>query len=55
MNINYKEMMETKTFLANPKHQYRESQREKHDCSANNKRKEDYYRDMSLSHSMNEH
>ena len=55
MNINYKEMMERKAFLANPKHQCRESQRDEHDCSANNKKNKDYYGDPSLSHSINEH
>ena len=35
--------MERKTFLANPKHQYRSSQFGEHDCSANKKKSGDYY------------
>ena len=38
MNINYKENGGKKSFFANPKHQYRVSQYEEHDCSANNKK-----------------
>ena len=33
-------MMKGKAFLANPKHQYRVSQRGEHDCSAHKKRME---------------
>ena len=36
-------MIERKAFLANPKHQYHVSQWEDHDCSANNKKNDDYY------------
>ena len=33
-------MVEIKDFFVNPKHQYHVSQREEHDCSANNKKME---------------
>ena len=46
--------MEGKAFLANPKHQDHVSQCGKHDCSANNKKK-DYYEYPNLSHFTNEH
>ena len=36
MNFNYEENGGGNAFLANPKHQYRVSQYEEHDCSANN-------------------
>ena len=42
--------MERKTFLANPKHQYRLSQCGEHDCSGNNKNKGDYYGYPRLPH-----
>ena len=35
-------MVERKPFPAKPKHQYRVSQPDKHDSSANNKKNEDY-------------
>ena len=41
-------MVEKKTFLANPKHQYCVSQCEEHDCLANNEENEDYYEYPSL-------
>ena len=41
--------VERKAFLANPKHQYHVSQREKCDCSAHNKKNGDYYEYPSLS------
>ena len=43
-------MVDKKAFFANPKHQYRVSQFEKHDYSANNKKGGDYYHYPSLSH-----
>ena len=43
-------MIERKAFIASPKHQYRVSQYEKHDCSANNKRSGDCYEYPSLFH-----
>ena len=43
-------MMERKTLIANPKHQYRVSQCEEHNYNANNKKNEDYYEYPSLSH-----
>ena len=49
ININYKENAGKKSLLANPKHQYRESQYGKHDCSANKKKNYDYYEYPSLS------
>ena len=52
MNINYKENSGRKALLANPKHQYRVSQGEKHDCSAHNKDNGDYYDCPSLSYFM---
>ena len=36
-------MVKKKAFVANLKHQYRVSQSEEHDCSAHNKKNEDYY------------
>ena len=47
-------MVGRKAFLENPKHQYHVSQREEHDCSANNKRNEDYFWVSKFSHFMNE-
>ena len=48
MNFDYKENGERKAFLANPKHQHRVSLCGEHDCSANNKKNEDYYKYPSL-------
>ena len=45
-------MVERKAFCANPKQQYRLSECEEHDPSANNKNDEDYYGYPSLSHFM---
>ena len=42
--------MERKVFLANQKHQYHLSQWGEHDCSANNKKNEDYYEYPSWPH-----
>ena len=42
-------MVETKAFLANPKHQYRASQWGEHDCSG------DYNEYPSVSHFMAKH
>ena len=39
-----RKMIERKALPANPKRQYRVSQWEEHDCHANNKKNEDYYR-----------
>ena len=50
VNFNYKENGKKKAFSANPKHQYRASQWEEHDCSANNKKNRDYYKYQCLSH-----
>ena len=47
-------MRERNAFPANPKHQYRLSQRGEHDCSAHNNKKGDYYEYQSLSHFMDE-
>ena len=55
MNSNYKEMVERKAFLANPKHQHRVSQCREHDCSAHNRKKVYYYGYPSLSHFEDEH
>ena len=54
MNINNKEIVERKAFLANPKHQDYVSQCVEHDCSVDNKKNGDYYKNLSLSHFMNE-
>ena len=43
-------MVERKAFLANPKHEYRVSQCEEHDCSANNNKDGDYNEYSSLPH-----
>ena len=43
-------MVERKTFLAKPEHQYRVSQSGKGDCNANDKKNRDYYKYPSLSH-----
>ena len=48
-------MVERKVFLANPKHQYRVSQRREHDCSAHNEKNGDYYGYPSLTHLTDEH
>ena len=48
MNIDYKKNGGKKVFLANPKHQYGVFQCVEHDCSANNKRYRDYYKNPSL-------
>ena len=50
MNIHYKENMERKVFLPNPKLQYHASQYGEHDCSANKSKNRDYYEYPSLSH-----
>ena len=49
MNFGHKENGRKKAFLANPKHQYHESQCVEQDCHANNKKKVDYYENPSLS------
>ena len=54
ITINYKENGGKKSFLANPKHQYRVSQFGEHDCSANNNKNGDYNECPSLSHLMDE-
>ena len=51
----YKEMMETKTFLAYPKHQYCVSQYGEHDCYGQNKVNREYYEYPRLSYFTNEH
>ena len=43
-------MVEKKPFLTNPKHQDRVSQCGEHDCSADNKKNEVYYKYLGLSH-----
>ena len=50
-----REMVERKAFLENPKHQYRVSQSEEHDCSAHNKKNVDSYKYSSLTNFTNEH
>ena len=47
--------MERKTFLANPKHQYRVPQKGENDCSAHSKMNRDYYEYPNLSHFTGEH
>ena len=48
-------MVERKALLTKPKHQYRVSQSEEHDCSATNIKNRDYYKHPSLSHFMDNH
>ena len=48
-------MVETKAFLANPKHQCCLSQSGEYDCSANNKKNGDYYEYPSLPHFLDKH
>ena len=48
-------MVERKSFLVNPNHQYRESQQGEHDCSAHKKMNGDCYEYPSLSHFKDEH
>ena len=48
-------MTERKAFLENPKHQYHVSRRDDHDCSANNRKNDDYNEHPSLSHFTDEH
>ena len=43
-------MVEREALLPNPKHQNCLSQQGEHNCSANNKKNEDYYKYPSLSH-----
>ena len=50
MNFDYKENGGKKSFLANPRCQYRVSQCGEQDCSADNKRNRDYYENPSLTH-----
>ena len=47
-------MVERKTFLAKPKHQYRVSQYGEKDCSAQSQKNRDYYENPSLTHFMDE-
>ena len=54
INFDQRKIVERKTFLANPKHKYRVSQRGEHDFSANNKMNEDYYGYPSLPHFIDE-
>ena len=53
MNFDYMENGVKKTFLANPKRQYRVSQCGEHNCSANKKKNGDYKEYPSLSHLTN--
>ena len=48
-------MVERKAFLADPKHQHCVSQFGEHDCSAHNKKNEDYFKYPSLTHFMDEY
>ena len=48
-------MVERKTFPAKSKRQYHESQRDKHDWSANHKKNVDCYEYPSLTHFTDEH
>ena len=48
-------MVQRKAFRANPKHQYRLSQKGEHDCCAHNEKNGDYNKYPSLSHFMDEH
>ena len=50
MNFDCKENGGKKAFPTNPKHQYRVSQCGEHNCSANNKKNEDYYEYPNLSY-----
>ena len=43
-------MVQGKTFIANPKLQYRVSQCGEHDCYANKKKNRDYYEYPNLCH-----
>ena len=52
--INCKENGGKKASLANPKHQYLVSQWGENDCSARNKKNEDYYEYPSLPHFIDE-
>ena len=47
--------MERKAFLTNPKHQYRASQCEERDCSADNEKDGDYHKYTSLAYFTDEH
>ena len=47
-------MVERKAFLTKSKHQYRASQRGKHDYNAHNKRLGDYYENSNLTYFMDE-
>ena len=55
MNINYKENGGKNAFLTNPKHQYRVSHKEEHDCGAHNEKNGDYNEYLSLFHFTHEH
>ena len=48
-------MGEGKGFVANARHQYNVSQCRKHDCSAHNKKNEDYYKYPSSTDFMDKH
>ena len=48
-------MVEREGFLANPKHEYHVSLYGEHDCSARNKKNEDYFEYPCLSHFTDEH
>ena len=52
MNFDYEENSEKKALHANPKHHYRVSQCEEHECRANNKKNGDYYEHPNLSNFM---
>ena len=54
MNFDYEENGGKNALLANPKHQYRVSQCEKHDCNADNKKNGDCYWYPSFCHCMAE-
>ena len=55
MNFDYTKNGGKKTFIANPKHQYRVSKNGEHDYCANNKKNGDYYEYPCLSHFTDEH
>ena len=54
MKFNFMENVEGKAFTAKTKHQYHVSKWGEHDCSAQSQKNDNYYKNPSLSHLMNE-
>ena len=48
-------MVERKTYIANPEHQYRVFECGEHDCITHTEKSGDYNKGLSLSHFMDEH